>query len=195
MILPDIALASDTSVPYHEEKEDVHITAHALAFLGVAFLGVAFFADVFFVAAALRVGLATAAGCLDLVTRPDLVLPRTTAGLSSTAGAGAAVLRGRPALALGFAVSAFFLGAALEAVAFFAGAAFLGAALVDVDFCEDASTHELIMMLGRQQLTLAGAALAGASFSFFAAGFAGGDALEAAGFASFFASFTGPEGP
>lgn len=121
--------------PSHEEKEQVHITAHALAFLGVAFFGVAFFADVFFVAAAFRVGLAAAAGCVDLVTRPDLVLPRTTAGLSSTAGAAAAVLRGRPALAFGFAVSAFFLGEALEAVAFFAGAAFLGAALVDADFC------------------------------------------------------------
>ena len=50
--------------------------AYAAAFLGVAFLGAAFF------------GVAFLAGVLAvvLVTRPDLVFPRT-AGLSTTAGA------------------------------------------------------------------------------------------------------------
>lgn len=48
-------------------------------FLGVAFLPVAAFF-------AFAPGLA-ATGALVLVTRPDLVLPRTVAGFSSTAGA------------------------------------------------------------------------------------------------------------
>ena len=49
-----------------------------------AFLGVAFFADAAFLGVAALLGLAGVA--LFLVTRPDLVLPRT-AGLSTTAGA------------------------------------------------------------------------------------------------------------
>ena len=54
-----------------------------------AFLGVAFFvAAAFFTPAFLGATfLASETGCLDFVTRPDLVLPRTTGGLSSTAGA------------------------------------------------------------------------------------------------------------
>jgi hypothetical protein len=49
-----------------------------------AFLGVAFFVAVaaFFLGAAL-----VAEAAFVLVTRPDLVFPRTTAALSSTAGA------------------------------------------------------------------------------------------------------------
>ena len=53
-----------------------------------AFFGVAFFADAFLTAAFFGATFfASEIGCLDLVTRPDLVLPRTTGGLSSTAGA------------------------------------------------------------------------------------------------------------
>jgi hypothetical protein len=70
-----------------------------------------------------------AAGALVLVTRPDLVFPRTRDTSASTAGAGAAVLRGLPALALGFAAAAVFLGAALVvfavAVVFLVVVAFL----------------------------------------------------------------------
>lgn len=66
-----------------------------------------------------------AAGAVVLVTRPDLVLPRTRETSASTAAAGAeAVLRGLLALALGFAAAAVFLGAAF-AVVVFLGAAFL----------------------------------------------------------------------
>lgn len=53
--------------------------------MGVAdFFGVAFLAAAFFLGA---IALATGCGALDLVTRPDLVLPRTTGAFSSTAGA------------------------------------------------------------------------------------------------------------
>lgn len=48
------------------------------------FLGVAFLAAAFFLGAMV---LATGCGALDLVTRPDLVLPRTTGAFVSTAGA------------------------------------------------------------------------------------------------------------
>lgn len=64
---------------------------YASAFLGVAvFFGVADFfgaAAFFFGAMALLVD----AGAFDLVTRPDLVLPRTVGGLLSTAGASGCV--------------------------------------------------------------------------------------------------------
>lgn len=107
------------------------MTAHA--FFGVAFLGVAFFVVAFAAAAFLGAPFcfgATAAalsGALVLVTRPDLVLPRTRVTSFSTAGAGAAAvvaaaLRGLLALALGLAVAV----AAFFVVAGFA-AAFLGA--------------------------------------------------------------------
>ena len=54
----------------------------AYAFFGVA----GFFAGAFLLFFGAIV-LATEAGALDLVTRPDFVLPRTTGGFSSTAGA------------------------------------------------------------------------------------------------------------
>ena len=53
------------------------------AFLGVAFLVVVFLTGAFLAGLALTAGW----GALDFVTRPDLVLPRTTGALSSTAGA------------------------------------------------------------------------------------------------------------
>lgn len=104
------------------------IGAYAAAFFGVAFLGVAFFFGVAFLAAVFFgadffVALG-AAGAVVLVTRPDFVLPRTRDTSSSTAGAGATVLRGRPAFAFGLGATAAFFGAAF-AVVVFLGAAFL----------------------------------------------------------------------
>jgi hypothetical protein len=190
-----------------------------LAF-GVAFLGVAFFlgvvaflaAAVFFAAGAFFVALgaaaaAAAAGALVLVTRPDLVFPRTRDTSSSTAGA---VLRGLLALALGLAAGAA-LGAAAVVVAFFGRpTAFLGAALVvavALAFCRLSQPRHNDD--GRQIPTVVVAFLvAGAFFSvgFFSAVFfsvtffsaLGSDFLAAvavAGLASFFASFTGPDVP
>lgn len=52
------------------------------AFFGVVVL--AFLAGAFFLLAAF---FSAAWGAVDLVTRPDLVLPRTTGAFSSTAGA------------------------------------------------------------------------------------------------------------
>jgi hypothetical protein len=81
-------------------------------FAGAAFLAVVvFFVTVFLGAAE--------AGALVLVTRPDFVLPRTRETSASTAGAGAAVFLGLPALALGLAAAlvAAFFGAALVTVA------------------------------------------------------------------------------
>ena len=53
-----------------------------------AFFGVAFLAGAFLTAAFLGATFfASEIGALDFVTRPDLVLPSTTGGLSSTAGA------------------------------------------------------------------------------------------------------------
>jgi len=121
-----------------QEKRDAHALAFGVAFLGVAFfLGVvAFFAGAaaFFAAGSLvLVALAAlgevAAGALVLVTRPDLVLPRTRDTSSSTAGAEvAAALRGLLALALGLAAGAALV--AVAAVVAFLGrpVAFLGAA-------------------------------------------------------------------
>jgi hypothetical protein len=114
-----------------------------LAF-GVAFLGVAFFfgvvallaAAVFFAAGTFFVALAATAGAVVLVTRPDLVFPRTRDTSSSTAGAGA-VLRGLLALALGLAaglvaaVVVLFLG---RPTAFF-GAAAAAFVVVALAFC------------------------------------------------------------
>jgi hypothetical protein len=92
-------------------------------------LGEAFFAAVFFGAAFFEAF--GTAGAWVFVTRPDLVLPSTRDTSASTAGAGAAVLRGLLALALGFVAAAAFLGAAFAA-AVFLGAAFLVAAVVVV---------------------------------------------------------------
>jgi hypothetical protein len=170
-----------------------------VAFLGVAFfLGVVAFAAAFFGAAFLAAF--GAAGAVVLVTRPDLVLPRTRDTSASTAAAGAAVLRGLLALALGFAAAAAaFLGAAF-AVVVFLGAAFFVVVVVVVALavymnCEHAHGGDLLV-----RLTVAVAFLGAAAFfsvvffsvldsAFFAAGAA------AAGFASFFASFTVPEAP
>lgn len=88
-----------------------------------------------------------AAGAVLLVTRPDLVFPRTTGAFSTTAGAytmisdyedqiGASTLTAAEvflglevlALAFGFAAVAAFFGAALDAAAFLV-AVFFGAAL------------------------------------------------------------------
>jgi hypothetical protein len=104
-----------------------------VAFLGVGFFFgvVAFFTAAVFFAGDFLVALGAAAGALVLVTRPDLVLPRTSDISSSTAGAGA-VLRGLLALALGLAVGL----AATATAADFLGrpTAFLGAAALVVAF-------------------------------------------------------------
>ena len=89
-------------------------------------MGVAFFfgggAAAFFVVTFLT----AVFGFTVLVTRPDLVLPRTTSGLASTAGVAFLLV-----LAFGLAAAFFGFAAALVlgAAAFFApAAAFLGAA-------------------------------------------------------------------
>jgi hypothetical protein len=67
-------------------------------------------------------------GAVDLVTRPDLVLPKTTDGFSTTAGAAVSVFFARGLLALAFGLAATFFAAGLAAAAFF-GAAFLATAV------------------------------------------------------------------
>jgi hypothetical protein len=126
-----------------------------VAFLGVAFfLGVvAFFAAaVFFAAGSFFVALGAAAGALVLVTRPDLVFPRTRDTSSSTAGAAVgAVLRGLLALALGLAAGAALVVAAVVVAFFGRPTAFLGAALVAVvalAFCRS-NQQEALVMEGR----------------------------------------------
>jgi len=172
--------------------------------LGVDFLGVAaafFAAGAFFVAAAFFAGVFLVAlggaGTVVLVTRPDLVLPSTRCTSCSTAGAGTAALRGRPAFALGFAAAAV--------VAFFA-AAFAGAVLAVEVFLADVlvaaalafyirSKHVSDNKIGGEP-TVAGAFFGAATF--FSALSALGSAFLAAapaGFASFLASFTVPDAP
>jgi len=109
--------------------------AHAAAFFGVAFLGVAFFVVTFFLGAAAFFAGLGATGAVVLVTRPDLVFPRTRDTSFSTAG-GAAALRGLLALALGLAAglatgfaTAAFLAAGFAATFFAAGAFLVAAAL------------------------------------------------------------------
>ena len=124
-----------------------------MAFLGVAFFFgvVAFFAAaVFFAAGAFFAALVAAAGALVLVTRPDLVLPRTRDTSSSTAGAAVgAVLRGLLALALGLAAGAALVAAAV-AVAFlgrpaaFLGAAFVAVVVVALAFCNSSQQDTLL---------------------------------------------------
>jgi hypothetical protein len=63
-----------------------------------------------------------------LVTRPDLVLPKTTGGFSTTAGATVGVFFARGLLALAFGLVGAFFAAGLAAAAFF-GVAFLAAAV------------------------------------------------------------------
>lgn len=165
-----------------------------MAFFGVAFfVAVAFFAAVFF-GAAFFVAFG-AAGALVLVTRPDLVLPRTRETSSSTAGAGAAVLRGLLALALGFAAAAAFLGAGFAAVVFF-GAAFL--VVVALAFCIRGQHKYTVDQITQRTVVVA---FLGAAAFFSVVFFSTlGSAflvvvVAAAGLASFLASFTVPEAP
>lgn len=117
----------------------VHAFDFGVSFFGVAFfLGVAFFGAAAFLGAAAFFAAFGAAGALVLVTRPDFVLPRTRDTSSSTAGAGAAVLRGLLAFALGLAAgAAAFLGAAFAVVVFLGAAAFL--VVVALAFYEEVS--------------------------------------------------------
>lgn len=68
-----------------DESEQREKLGSAVEGAAHAFFGVAFFfgAPRFFGA----IVFATGCGAFDFVTRPDLVLPRTTGALSSTAGA------------------------------------------------------------------------------------------------------------
>lgn len=113
----------------------------AAFFLGVAFLAAAF----------LTVGFGC--GAVDFVTLPLLVLPKTTAGFSTTAGAA----RGLLALAFGLEAAAFAFGAGAAGVffglptAFFgAAAAFLAAAAVvffgAAAFCETVSKEVKVLI-------------------------------------------------
>jgi hypothetical protein len=157
------------------------------------FFGVAFFAAVFF-GAAFLVALGTA-GAVVLVIRPDFVLPRTRDTSSSTAGAGAAVLRGRPAFAFGLAAGAAFLGAAF-AVVVFLGAAFL--VVVALAFCEPVSYRTITVMWVSHTVVVAflgAAAFFSVVFSVLGSAFFAVVAGAAAGFDSFLASFTVPEAP
>jgi hypothetical protein len=154
---------------------------------GAFFVAAAFFAGAFLVVLG-------SAGTVVLVIRPDLVLPSTRCTSCSTAGAGAAALRGRPALALGFAaaVAVAFFGAAF-AVAAFAGAAFAGAAFAVEVFLVDVL---VAAALTSGERTVAGAFFGAAAFfsSFSALGSAFLAAVPA-GFASFLASLTVPDAP
>lgn len=102
-----------------------------------SFFGVAFLAGAFFFAAAAFFG--AAPGVLVLVTRPDLVLPRTTAGLSSTAGASF--------FTLGLA-AAFFAGAAFLVAVFFAAGAFLVAVFFGAAFLAAAGFFSVFSFCG-----------------------------------------------
>jgi hypothetical protein len=167
---------------------------------GAFFVAAAFFAGAFLVVLG-------SAGTVVLVIRPDLVLPSTRCTSCSTAGAGAAALRGRPALALGFAaaVAVAFFGAAF-AVAAFAGAAFAGAAFAVEVFLVDVLVAAALTFYNQSQhvsddrisgeRTVAGAFFGAAAFfsSFSALGSAFLAAVPA-GFASFLASLTVPDAP
>jgi hypothetical protein len=177
---------------------------------GAFFVAAAFFAGAFLVVLG-------SAGTVVLVIRPDLVLPSTRCTSCSTAGAGAAALRGRPALALGFAaaVAVAFFGAAFAVAAFagaafagaaFAGAAFAGAAFAVEVFLVDVLVAAALTFYNQSQhvsddrisgeRTVAGAFFGAAAFfsSFSALGSAFLAAVPA-GFASFLASLTVPDAP
>lgn len=135
-----------------------------------------------------------AAGAWVLVTRPDLVLPSTRDTSASTAGAGAALLRGLLALALGFAAAAVFFVVVLVVVVAFLGAAFL--VVVVLAFYMTVSMSVVGLDDKRTVVVFLGAAFFSVFFSvlalvsvFLVVGAA------AAGLASFFASFTVPEAP
>jgi hypothetical protein len=157
----------------------------------------------FFAAAAVFFGAAFldalgAAGAVVLVTRPDLVLPRTRDTSASTAAAGAAVLRGLLALALGFAAAAaaaVFFGAAL-AVVVFLGAAFLVVvvALAFYMTCQHEHRGDVVMRHTVAVAFLGAAFFSTVFFSVLGSAFLVAGAA-AAGLASFFASFTVPEAP
>lgn len=137
------------------------------------------FFDVLFFAGVLRVTFGVT-GRIDLVTLPDLVLPNTTAGFSSTAGAGGSVLRARPALALGFG-GAFLVSVCLAGELFFGAATFL----VTDDFYQSVSKETS----GRNGNLALVEVLVGAFVGVEVAGFAGGFV------ASFLANFTRPDEP
>lgn len=137
---PDTNHAKSVAVHHITIRRGVYAFLAAALFFGAA----AFLAGAFFFAA---VFLVEAAGAVLLVTRPDLVLPKTTGALVSTAGAckcersvqgnlkvgrrtAVGVFRALDTFALVFGLAAAFFGAALVAVAFFAAGFLAGAALV-----------------------------------------------------------------
>lgn len=136
-------------------------------------MGAAFF----LVAAALVAG---AEGAVLLVIRPDLVFPRTTGALSSTAGAGALFLT-LETLAL---VLVALAGAAAFLVAAALGAALVAAFLGAAAFLAGASFAAAVVFLALAAVF--GAALVALVSVFLAAG---GEPAFA------FAIFTGPEAP
>jgi hypothetical protein len=171
--------------------------------LGVAFFGVAFFAVAAFFAAGFLVVDAFlvvlgSSGALVLVMRPDLVLPNTRETSASTAGAGAAVFLGLPALALGLAAAALVA----VVVAFFAAAGFLAVValafygtLVDVYKRRRGEILTVVVVVVVAVVAFLALVAAGffstAFFSTLGSAFLG----AAAGLLSFLASFTGPDAP
>jgi hypothetical protein len=162
----------------------------------VAFFAVAaFFAAGFLVVDAFLVVFGSS-GALVLVMRPDLVLPNTRETSASTAGAGAAVFLGLPALALGLAAAALVA----VVVAFFAAAGFLAVValafygtLVDVykrRRGEILTVVVVVAVVAFLALVAAGF-FSTAFFSTLGSAFLG----AAAGLLSFLASFTGPDAP
>jgi hypothetical protein len=163
----------------------------------VAFFAVAaFFAAGFLVVDAFLVVFGSS-GALVLVMRPDLVLPNTRETSASTAGAGAAVFLGLPALALGLAAAALVA----VVVAFFAAAGFLAVValafygtLVDVykRRRDEILTVVVVVVAVVAFLALVAAGFfSTAFFSTLGSAFLG----AAAGLLSFLASFTGPDAP
>jgi hypothetical protein len=162
----------------------------------VAFFAVAaFFAAGFLVVDAFLVVFGSS-GALVLVMRPDLVLPNTRETSASTAGAGAAVFLGLPALALGLAAAALVA----VVVAFFAAAGFLAVValafygtLVDVYKRRSAEilTVVVVVVVVAFLALVAAGFFSTAFFSTLGSAFLG----AAAGLLSFLASFTGPDAP
>lgn len=117
---------------------------------------------------------ALADGAVLFVTLPDLVLPRTTAGVCTTAGAEGAVLRGRDALAFGFAVVALVVVLAVDFVVLL----FFGAAFTSVDLFDEVFAVPVFEAVFGADFVVAAGVTLGAGFV-----------------ASRLANFTGPEGP
>jgi hypothetical protein len=160
----------------------------------VAFFAVAaFFAAGFLVVDAFLVVFGSS-GALVLVMRPDLVLPNTRETSASTAGAGAAVFLGLPALALGLAAAALVA----VVVAFFAAAGFLAVValafygtLVDVYKRRSGEILTVVVVVVAFLALVAAGFFSTAFFSTLGSAFLG----AAAGLLSFLASFTGPDAP